>query len=455
MQAGRAVAPQLTAGLTAAHAGDVAQGFAIFAQFQHEVATNAAVACAFAELLSLDPSYADALIVAERAVGGFATDPSVIIPLSAALLRVAELRPPDEPPFERGPAHLAAGACQRCFEALDSTQRTEPAVGGYLQINMADALRMMGPDHDDDALKAYQVALAIDGQRGAWWFHLGLLHKWRGRFREGLEANQRAYARLGAERPILWNLAICATALGEGALALEAWAKLGIKGELSESGMPFVPDMPPLQVRVATVGEEVGQADPLPARAVTFEVLWVQPLSPCHGVVQSPTARRASIDYGDVVLWDGAPVRMNRVRGADGAARDVPVFPLLWILRPGDERRLRFVGMQKQRGMVDDLAAALGPDTPLVVFDARSRADDPTQLLYGKLIVPASRDLAALRTALDAALRARPGLTLAIPQLYELLGDTPQAGKAHQAWGGIERAAERQGLLPRRGKADP
>lgn len=454
MQATRALDPILAAGLSAAHTGDVAQGFAAFAQFQGEVATDAAVACAFAELLALDPSYADALTVAERAVSGFGTDPGVIIPLSAALLRVAELRPADEPPFERGPAHLAAGACQRCFEALDSDDRTEPSIGGYLQINMADALRMMGPDHDEDALKAYQVALAIDSQRGAWWFHLGLLHKWRGRFREGLEANQRAYARLGAERPILWNLAICATAVGEGALAVEAWSKLGIQGEVTERGMPYVPDMPPLQIRVASVGEETGQHDPLPARAVTFEVLWVQPLSPCHGVVQSPTARRASVDYGDVVLWDGAPVRMSRVRGPDGAPRDVPVFPLLWILRPGDERRLRFVGMQKQPGMIDALAEALGESTPLVVFDRRSTEGDTTQLLYGKLIVPAERDLAELRKTLDAALRARPGLTLAIPQLYELLGDTPQAGKAHQAWGGIERAAERQGLLPSRAKAE-
>ena len=449
MSAAGELAPKLAAALTAARAGEVSQGFAVFAQFRSEVARSKAAAQAYAELLALDPTYPDALPVAESVVGAFGTDPDVIIPLSAGLLRVAELRPADEPPFEQGPAHLCAGACQRCFEALDSGARTDPEVGGYLQVNMADALRMMGPDHDDDALKAYQVALAIDGQRGSWWFHLGLLHKARGRFREGLDANQRAFARLGAQRPVLWNIAICATALGEGALALQAWEKLGIKGSLSASGMPYVADMPPLQIRVATLGEEIGQADPLPARAVTFEVLWVQPLSPCHGVVQSPTARRASVDYGDVVLWDGAPVKMSRVRAPDGSQRDVPVFPLLWILRPGDERRLRFVGMQKQPGMVDALASALGEDTPLVVYDTRTGSDGAS-LFYGKLIVPADADLASVRRTLEAELRARPGLTLSVPQLHELLGDTPQAGKAHQAWGGIERAAERQGLLPGR-----
>ncbi|HEY6882105.1 MAG TPA: tetratricopeptide repeat protein [Polyangiales bacterium] len=435
----------VTAARAAAGAGQNERAWQLFTQFQQDVATSREAALAFAELLGSDPHYPDALNVAERIVGGFGSDPGVIIALSASLLRVAELRPADEPPFEKGPAHLAAGACQRSFEQLDGKARMDPELGGYLQINLADALRMMGPEHDEDALNAYKVALAIDDARGAWWFNLGLLHKWRGRFREGLAANQKAYARLGPERRVLWNLAICATALGEGQLALEAWAKAGIQGELSSAGMPYVPDMPPMQIRVATLGEDTGQGDPLPAQAVTFEVVWVQPLSPCHGVVQSPTARRASVDYGDVVLWDGAPVRIHRMGG-----REVPVFPLLWILRPGDERRLRFVGMEKERGAIEKLA--LGDDTQLVVFDRRSTPAGDTHLFYGKLIVPGTRDLNEVRRALEAGLRTKAGLTLSVPQLYELLGDTPQAGKAHQAWGGIERAAEKQGLLPVRDK---
>ncbi|MET0282953.1 MAG: hypothetical protein ABW352_00725, partial [Polyangiales bacterium] len=238
-------------------------------------------------------------------------------------------------------------------------------------------------------------------------------------------------------------------ALGEGKLALEAWEKIGIQGELSPGGMPYVPNMPPMQIRVATVGEETGQNDPLPAKTVTLEVLWVQPLSPCHGVIQSPTARRASVDYGDVVLWDGAPVRLNRITSPEGT-RDVPVFPLLWILRPGDERRLRFVGMEKEAGAIEKLE--LGEDVELVVYDRRSSAAGDAHLFYGKLIVPGSRDLKEVRRALETGLRTKAGLTLAVPQLYELLGDTPQAGKAHQAWGGIERSAEKQGLLPARDK---
>jgi len=200
-----------------------------------------------------------------------------------------------------------------------------------------------------------------------------------------------------------------------------------------------------MQVRVATMGEDTGQNDPLPSRAVSFEVLWVEPLSPCHGVVVTPTARRANVDYGDVVLWDGAPVRIQEVEG-----RPVPTFPILAILRAGDERRLRFVGMEKERGMADALEAALGDDVACVIFDRRQKPGAPATLFYGKLIVPNSVELTAVKTRLEAALRERPGLTFAVPQLYEVLGETHAAGKAHQAWGGIEKVAERQGILPSR-----
>jgi tetratricopeptide (TPR) repeat protein len=434
----------LRAALEQAQAGDAAGAFSRFTQVGAALGTDRELALGFAELLSRHPEQLESLAPAERIVAGFETVPEVIIPLTAALLRVAERRPPDEPPFEQGPAHLAAGVAQRCFESLPAEARRDPEIGGYLQINMADGLRMMGPDYDAEALSAYKLALAIDDSRGFWWFQLGLLHKWRGRFREALAANQAALKRLGPLKPVLWNLALCATALGEGKLALEAWEQVGIRGELSAAGMPFVPGMPPLQVRVATLGEETGQNDPLPQKAVSFELVWVSPLSPCHGVVESPTVRRASIDYGDVILWDGAPVRVKQVEG-----QPVPVFPLLWILRAGDERRLRFVGMEKARGMADELGQALGEKVSLFIYDRRGPSAEGSTLFYGKLIVPAEEDLGGVRSRLEAAIRARPGLTLAVPQLYELLSDTPAAGKSHQAWGGIERAAQRQGLLRR------
>lgn len=429
-------------------AGNLPLAWESAASFLSEVGKDREAALAFAELLSADPSYGESLTFSERVLGAFGTDAEIVIRLSAALLRVAERRPGDEPPFIQGPAHFVAGACQKAFEALSSAQRTDPQLGGYLQLNMADGLRMMGPEYDEDALTAYKIALAIDDSNGNWWFHLGLFHKWRGRFREGLAANQKAFARLGPQKPVLWNIALCATALGEGRLALDAWEKLGLKGELSAAGMPMIQGIPSMQVRVATLGEDVGRNDPLPANVVTFEVLWVEPLSPCHGVVRTPTVRKANVDFGDSVLWDGAPVRVHAVEG-----RPVPVFPLLSILRPGDERRLRFVGMQKTPGMIQALASELGEDVQAVVFDERENEDKSSHLFYGKLLIPAAINLKDVQGAIEKGLRSRAGLTLAIPKLHELLGDTPAAGKAHQAWGGIERVARKMGMLPGESKA--
>jgi tetratricopeptide (TPR) repeat protein len=436
------IATEARAALTLAKAGNPEEAWGFF-RSRADLATDRDASFAFAELLALDPGRQDVLATCERVAAAFPRDPELMIAVSAALVRVAEQKPADEPPFEQGAAHVAAAIAQRCFEALPGELRTAPSIGGYLQINLADALRMMGPSYDADAYQAYQLALTIDDSNGWWWFQLGILHKWRGRFVEGLDANEKARARLGDLKPVLWNLALCATALGKGELAIDAWRKLGIEGQLSSGGLPYVADMPAMQVRVATLGEDTGQNDPLPPSAVTFEVVWVQPLSPCHGVVQSPTARRASVDYGDMVLWDGAPVRVSEIEG-----RHVPVFPLLWILRRGEERRLRFVGMAKDAEAIDLVAGALPQDVHMIVFDRRRDAMGAT-LFYGKLIAPAECDLASLRDALDRAVRGQPSFTIAIPQLYELLGDTPQAGKAHQAWGGIEKVAESKGILRR------
>ena len=38
-------------------------------------------------------------------------------------------------------------------------------------------------------------------------------------------------------------------------------------------------------------------------------------------------------------------------------------------------------------------------------------------------------------------------VVLAIPELYEALGDSKRAGQEHQAWRGIERNAMKKGLV--------
>ena len=273
-------------------------------------------------------------------------------------------------------------------------------------------------------------------------------------FREGLAANQRARGLLGDERAVLWNIAICATAVGEGGAAVEVLRALGHDAKLAPSGMPYVDGLPAVQVRAATLGSGLGGASQLPDGSVGFELLWVTPISPCHGVVSSASYREASIDYGDVVLWDAVPIGIAQHEG-----KAVPRFPLLALLRRGDERRFRFVALQQRADEVAALAGDLPAHSRLFIHHERIEMLCPRcasgehmrkhahakpeehRLVYGKLIVAASAELAAFRGELDAALRRHPGVQLVIPGLLEAIGDTPAAGKAHQMWRGLERTA--------------
>ena len=295
-------------------------------------------------------------------------------------------------------------------------------------------------------------AVELEKDNGGWWFDLGLLHKWRGRFAEGFECNLKAKARLGEQKSVLWNLAICATAIGEGDIAAGIWNELGMESAVnSKSGMPFVDNIPPLLVRVLSRHHDTTMPSPIDAQAARFEVLWVAPLSPCHGVVQSPSFGDAPIDYGDVVLWDGAPAS----RHAMGATL-MPIFPILEVLRRGKEHRWPFVAAANEQ-QLHALEQALPQGGRVFIQDQQAdvscshcaqgmhlqdhehNGPSNNSLLYGKLVFPEAAALSDIEASVDICRKFPTGPRLAIPQLYELLGDTRRAGQEHQAWLGIER----------------
>ena len=68
-------------------------------------------------------------------------------------------------------------------------------------------------------------------------------------------------------------------------------------------------------------------------------------------------------------------------------------------------------------------------------------------LVRGKLIVPFALKLDELVSAWERAVNER-SMSIALPELYEALGDAKQAGQEHQAWRGIEGKALRQKARP-------
>ncbi|MCA9580661.1 MAG: tetratricopeptide repeat protein [Myxococcales bacterium] len=350
------------------------------------------------------------------------------------LIAEAEGHPQDEPMAAR--------------KAADQALRVLEGMSGARALRLrANALRLLGPERDGDARRAFGEALAESPEDGNLHYDYGLLHKWRGRWREAFAANEKAFALLGPERRVLWNLGIAATALGLGDRATAVWKELGMPVEGGHA-LPIVRGLPPARLRVPSRGPDLG-SDPLGAGHARLELPFVQPLGPCHGVLMTPTFGDAPVDYGDVVLWDGAPAG---VVVEDGGP--VPRMVLLEVLHRGDERRLPFIAAESRDRILgalpvgvstffsdpridrvgvhgEDRGAAMGAP----VFATTESAEGPGAL-QGKVIVPGGVSLRAVAEALDGA-----GLRLAIPRLYELLGETRRAGQAHQAWRGIERRA--------------
>jgi tetratricopeptide (TPR) repeat protein len=401
--------------------------------------------------------------VLHKLLGAWTEDWRLTIAAASLLIEQAGRRGMDEPTLtEDGPAASAAVALQRSLDALGVDEREDADVAGHLRAMLGNALRLCGPDRDAEAQEAFTRAIELDPERGEWWYDAGLLDKWRGRFDQGYTANEQALMRLGPQRPVLWNLAICATALGKGEEAVDAWEEIGVPARLDRSrGMPYVAGLPPVLLRVLSRTPPTDGASAIPDKAVGFELVWVAPLSPCHGVVQSPTFRDAPIDYGDLVLWDGAPVAAHETSENE----TVPVFPLLEILRPGDERRWSFVALEREPGALAGLEQSLPDGTRVFVRHERIEhhcaaceaegsheheavsapvsASAPWSVLRGKVIVQATQDLQEFRSAWESATGAR-GLSISLPALYEKLGDSRRAGQEHQAWRGIEGKALRQ-----------
>ncbi len=403
--------------------------------------TEPDIAEAWLTLLTVSPgrprAAEDALLVLDQ----HARDEGLVARALAVLIAVADLVPFDEP---RRPGDAAEVAVRAARAALARTPGSPPLLAA-----LGNSLVRLGPGHDEEALASLERAIVLD-PRGEWLSDLGVLHKRARRFRAALAAFDKARAKLGDLRPLLFHTALAALATGQDATAREALEKIGFRVE--GAARPFVPDLPQTEIRLPTIGTGRASFAAVPDEAAGFERVWMQPLSPVHGVVRTPTHREAIADFGDVVLVDPAPVA-HRVE----AGKRRPVLGVLGVLAKGDERRLPFLGLEQQPGD----AAAIGAALPegCVFYEHGTRIEricprcaagetltkhahlppEEHRAVFGKLVVPASVPLGSVRTALETARAARPGVMLAIPGLYEALRDTAAAGKAHKAWGAIER----------------
>lgn len=411
---------------TAAVNGNEAAAWLALAPLLEMWRTDSETARALAVALGLEGLARERrLDLANEVLAAYRDNPRVLAPLGAAVETIVDRRylnaaPPDAPFFK---------------EMLSSLQRAF-ADGPRLESRLGEALatvaRACGRVADDVCEAAHKWLLEQRPTRWQDHYNYGLFLKCRGRFAEGMRANQRAAELGGAdEESVIWNLGICATGAGEGELALKLWReKLGATLDLGPDGLP-VGRFHEVQVRLAQrpIAERTADAD----EPGLEESIWIERLSPCHGRIRSALYYDLGIDYGDLVLFDGAAI----VTREWGDGRRVPVFPQLATLRRGGWRVFPFAGTQPHKGELTDLSFAgetiLYAHTEMLTLHCNECWENPDQthrhtevehqVVRGKLCIPPTEDLAAVDRALTEQLQRKPDVRLFVPALAEALGD--------------------------------
>jgi len=310
------------------------------------------------------------------------------------------------------------------------------AKGRRNQVRLLSALatsaRMMARQRDEIAERSHRrlVEMAPSASNH---YNLGLYLKTRGRFREGMLANQAAVARrIGSDEATDWNLGICATGAGEAAVALEVWKRMGNKIEMGRFGLPDG-NYRNTKVRLSQrplAEREVGSDDP-----GLEESIWVERLSPCHGIIRSVLYQDLGVNYGDVILFDGAPITHHKYGDTQ-----VPVFPHLATLVRSHYRIFDFAGTQEEKGQLADASEDLAADA--VVYphsesfftlcaacwrnpDTEHRHDrggEKKTVITGKVAAPPGMAPRELLDQLDAAMAKREPCRLYVPDLCEAAG---------------------------------
>jgi tetratricopeptide (TPR) repeat protein len=242
-------------------------------------------------------------------------------------------------------------------EKLDRSAKLHEGRPEQEQIlrGLATAARMMARQRDMAAEDSLRRLTEINPRKSAHHYNLGLFYKTRGRFAEGVTANRTA-ASLSQEAvdSYEWNLGICATGAGNAETALDVWKRMGQKIELGRFGLPEG-GYSACKVKLAR--------RPLAERAADLddpgeeETVWIERLSPCHGVIRSVLYRSLGVDYGDVILMDGAPITHHTY-----GEQQIPVFPHLATLLRRNYQFFDFAGTQETGRQLADMSDELDGD---------------------------------------------------------------------------------------------
>jgi len=380
------------------------------------------------------------LAVFEAVFGAHASDPELLVAMGNTASSVRDID-------DLNAAPPASPLYSELADALDThvQEATDTEMEEALLFALANTTRMMARQRDEVCARAYRRLTELAPDTGYHHYNLGLYCKTRGLFHEGLRANQAA-ARLADEPSdaLDWNLGICATGAGEGAVALALWKRRGQKMELGRFGLPDG-GYPHCKVKLAQ--RPLAERDSTQDDPGLEETIWVERLSPCHGIVRSALYQRLGVDYGDVVLFDGAPITYHT-----SGEKKIPVFPhLATLVRPG-YHLYDFAGTQESPRQLADASTALADDAVIYSHTEqfvqlceacwRSEATDhanhtktAAHVVVGRIAAPPHIEPAELLRQLDAAMAERAPCRIYVPELCEAAGMSERAEVERRRFG--------------------
>lgn len=301
--------------------------------------------------------------------------------------------------------------------------------------------RLAGRKYDTLAEKAYKRTIELYPDVSWPHYNWGLYCKTRGQFNEGVKANQKAISI--SENPSdgsLWNLGICATGAGDMETALNLWKKLGNN---IEPGRFELPEGKYASVKVRLAEFPLTERNANNDEPGREETVWIERLSPCHGIIDSVLYEDLGVDFGDVILFDGAPITYHKV-----GEREVPVFPHLSTLKKRNFQFYDFVGLQEESRQLLDLSAKLSGETiiyphselyqivcwkcynnPASDHSEHSKANDENDISVVNGRIAASPDISPsdLLSEIDEVVSDNPALRIFSPALCAEAGQDDRA----------------------------
>lgn len=326
--------------------------------------------------------------------------------------------------------HLFSEVIKRLSELALQTRGSDKEV--LVIQGLSCTARLMARQHDDIAEKSYKRLVELLPDASWTHYNQGLYFKTRGRFFEGVISNQNAIALTKDPcESYQWNLGICATGSGQGAIALNVWKEIGQKIKLGRFDLPEG-TYPSCKVRLAE--------RPLSQRFADHddpgleETIWIERLSPCHGIIRSVLFQNLGVDYGDVILFDGAPITYHKY-----GDQQIAVFPHLSTLKKSNYQFFDFAGTQNTEGELGDISASLDKDAVIYshtenyrvlcsacwndeTIDHEHKDSRAMHVVTGRIAVPADIKAKDILDKIDKTLKDKPGCTIFSPDLCRASG---------------------------------